>query len=106
MEVLKRVLAGTLGGFVGGSLIGLGEAAVVSAVSAPSEYWVFVFGSVSYGMIGAGMGFGWGVLTNLLAAFCAEVTTLSTSAAARLNQDVVIAKDAAANAFSIQEVNR
>ena len=55
MEVLKRVLAGTLGGFVGGSLIGLGEAAVISAVSAPSEYWVFLFGSVSYGLIGAGI---------------------------------------------------
>lgn len=77
MEVLKRVLAGTLGGFVGGALIGLGEAAVVSAVSAPSEYWVFLFGAVSYGLIGAGMGFGWGVLTNLLAAFRTERAALA-----------------------------
>lgn len=60
MDFVKRVTAGLLGGLVGGALVGLAEAAVVAAVSGPSEYWVFVFGAASYGLIGAAMGAGFG----------------------------------------------
>ncbi|MEE8312516.1 MAG: sulfatase [Candidatus Binatia bacterium] len=66
IDFVKRVTAGVLGGFVGGALVGLAEAAVISLVSGPSEYWVFVFGVISYGCLGAAMGAGFGFAVSIV----------------------------------------
>ncbi len=66
MDFVKRVAAGLLGGFVGGAVVGVAEAVVVSLVSGPSEYWVFVFGAISYGFFGAVMGAGFGVAVSIV----------------------------------------
>lgn len=62
MKFLMKILAGALGGFVGGSIVGLLEAVVIAYAGGGEEYGVFRFASVSYGIIGAvggaGIGFG------------------------------------------------
>jgi arylsulfatase A-like enzyme len=63
MDFIKRVAAGAVGGFIGGAIVGVGEATIVSAVGDLSEYWVFLFGAISYGFFGALMGIGWGAAT-------------------------------------------
>ncbi|RMD85389.1 MAG: hypothetical protein D6815_01945 [Candidatus Dadabacteria bacterium] len=60
-ELLKSACAAAAGGFAGGALVGLAEAAVVAATSSATEYWVFLFGAVAYGCFGAGLGAAVGV---------------------------------------------
>lgn len=80
IEFVKRVLVGAVGGFAGGALVGVCEAAVISLVSGLTEYWVFLFGAVSYGGFGAAMGAGWAVAASLLAATRAATSVVGVSA--------------------------
>lgn len=44
-------------GGLGGALVGVGESVLVSWTSATAdEYWLFLFGALAYGLIGAGLG--------------------------------------------------
>jgi len=79
IDFVKRVAAGVLGGFIGGALVGLAEAGVVSLVSGPSEYWVFVFGAISYGCLGAAMGGGFGVAVGIVRIIGTEPAVLGTA---------------------------
>lgn len=59
MTQLRGLLLGTLAGALGGALLGIAESALVSATSArANEYWLFLFGVIAYGAIGAGLAFG------------------------------------------------
>jgi arylsulfatase A-like enzyme len=54
---LRGILVAMMAGGLGGALIGLAEAALISATSAAAdEYWLFHFGALAYGAIGAGLG--------------------------------------------------
>jgi arylsulfatase A-like enzyme len=66
MEAIKKILAAVLGGFAGGSLVGLAEAALIAATGGGDEYGAFRFGAISYGLIGAAIGGGIGVATAIL----------------------------------------
>jgi arylsulfatase A-like enzyme len=66
MSFVTRVIAGVLGGFAGGALAGIGESMVIAATSEITEYWLFLFGAASYGLIGAGIGGGWSVVSGVL----------------------------------------
>jgi arylsulfatase A-like enzyme len=59
---LALVWYGVSGGLCGGSLVGVGEALYVLSSSKPAEYQALLYGAVLYGLIGAGMGVGLGVL--------------------------------------------
>lgn len=49
--------AATVAGALGGALVGVGEAVFVTSKSAAAdEYWLFLFGAVVYGLIGAALG--------------------------------------------------
>ncbi|MGH7788429.1 MAG: sulfatase [Candidatus Binatia bacterium] len=53
------VLNAAIAGALGGALVGIGESVVVTWTSASAEeYWLFLFGAVAYGVIGAGLGVG------------------------------------------------
>jgi len=65
MSFITRLIAGVLGGFAGGALAGIGESAVIAATSDITEYSLFLFGAVSYGLIGAGLGGGWSVVSGI-----------------------------------------
>jgi arylsulfatase A-like enzyme len=61
MQTLVRQLRGLLGGLLagglGGALVGVAESALVTWTSAASdEYWLVLFGVLSYGAIGAACG--------------------------------------------------
>ncbi|MBI5506846.1 MAG: sulfatase [Deltaproteobacteria bacterium] len=58
MGALRKILAGVLGGFVGGALVGLGEAVVIAVWGGAEDFGVFLFGAVAYGLIGAVLGGG------------------------------------------------
>jgi len=73
MDFIKRVAAGTVGGFIGGAVVGAAEATVVAMVGDLTEYWAFFFGAVSYGAFGALMGFGWGAATVVTGALIAPL---------------------------------
>lgn len=66
MEIGRKLVAGMLGGWVGGAFIALLEAVVILLGGGSEEFGVFFFGAVMYGLIGAGMGLGWGVATAVL----------------------------------------
>lgn len=66
MQALKKIPAAILGGFVGGSLVGLLEALVVAMTGGAEEFGVFRFGAISYGLIGAAIGAGGGVASVVL----------------------------------------
>jgi len=66
MSFVMRVIAGILGGFAGGALAGIGESLVIAATSEITEYWLFLFGAASYGLIGAGIGAGWSVVSGVV----------------------------------------
>lgn len=54
---LRGLLIAALAGALGGALVGVGESILVSWTSAAAdEYWMFLFGAISYGTIGAGLG--------------------------------------------------
>ena len=47
----------TIAGALGGALVGVGESLFVTATSAAAdEYWLFLFGAIVYGLIGAALG--------------------------------------------------
>ena len=57
VKVLRGLAAAALAGALGGVLVGIGESALVSWTAATAdEYWLFLFGAVAYGAIGAGLG--------------------------------------------------
>jgi len=58
MDVLRKIVAGISGGFVGGALVGLGEAVVVAGWGGAEEFGVFSFAVLAYGLIGAAIGAG------------------------------------------------
>ena len=66
MEALKKIPAAVLGGFVGGSLIGLLEGVLIAWTGGGEEYGVFRFAALSYGLIGAALGAGVGFGTVVL----------------------------------------
>ncbi len=66
MRALRKILSAVIGGFAGGSLIGLLEAAVIGWTGGGDEYGVFRFGALSYGLLGACVGAGIGVATAVL----------------------------------------
>lgn len=64
---LRGLLAALLAGGLGGALVGIAESALVTWTSAANdEYWLVLFGVLSYGAIGAGIGLGAGLLWQLL----------------------------------------
>ncbi|MFQ5477335.1 MAG: sulfatase [Candidatus Binatia bacterium] len=65
MGTLKQAMAGLVGGFVGGALVGLAESLVIAFGATAEEYWVFVFAACSYGVVGAMLGCGWGAFVGL-----------------------------------------
>jgi arylsulfatase A-like enzyme len=67
VNYIRTVLLAALGGACGGALVGLAEATLVAMTGAPEELWLFPFGIVSYGAIGAAFGVGVGLLLAALA---------------------------------------
>ena len=64
---LRGFAAAAVAGALGGALVGVGESALVTWTSAAAdEYWLFLFGAISYGLIGAALGLaaavGWQLL--------------------------------------------
>ncbi|MDX2169345.1 MAG: sulfatase [Deltaproteobacteria bacterium] len=56
---IRGLLTAALAGGLGGALVGLTEGTLVTLTSAANdEYWLFLFGAVSYGAVGAGLGLG------------------------------------------------
>ena len=66
MQALRKILSGAVGGFAGGSLIGLLEAAVIAWTGGGDEYGAFRFGALSYGILGTGLGAGIGLAAAVL----------------------------------------
>jgi arylsulfatase len=67
LKFLRGLATATIAGGLGGGLVGIGEAALVTWTSAAAdEYWLFLFGVVVYGLIGAGVGLGAGLLWQLI----------------------------------------
>jgi arylsulfatase len=57
LTYLRGLLTATVAGALGGALVGVGESAFVTGTSAAAdEYWLFLFGAVVYGLIGASLG--------------------------------------------------
>jgi arylsulfatase len=57
LKYLGGFAAATIAGGLGGALVGIGESILVSWTSASAdEYWMFLFGAVAYGAIGAALG--------------------------------------------------
>ena len=81
MSFVTRLIAGILGGFAGGALAGIGESVVIAATSEITEYWLFLFGAVSYGLIGAGIGGGWSVVSGILPRLRSNEASVGSSAA-------------------------
>jgi arylsulfatase A-like enzyme len=78
MDFIKRVLAGCVGGFIGGAIVGVDEAIIVAAVSDLTEFWALWFGAISYGFFGAVMGAGWGFATLVTGAIFSRLKELPT----------------------------
>ncbi|HYC01367.1 MAG TPA: sulfatase [Candidatus Limnocylindrales bacterium] len=66
MQALRKIIAGAIGGFIGGALVGLVEAVVVALGGGAEEFGVFLFGAISYGLIGTAIGGGAGLGTVIL----------------------------------------
>ena len=79
MDFIKRVAAGAVGGFIGGAIVGADEAIIVAVVGDLSEYWAFFFGAVSYGVLGALMGLGWGAATLVTGAVVSSLRSVTTT---------------------------
>jgi arylsulfatase A-like enzyme len=63
----RGVLAATIAGGLGGALVGVGESVFVATTSAAAdEYWLFLFGAIVYGLIGAGLGLAVGIVWQVL----------------------------------------
>ncbi len=62
-SISRSLIAGLLGGAWGGAIVGLAEAAVVTANTGPGEEcWLFPYAIVSYGLLGMALGLGCAVL--------------------------------------------
>ncbi|MEO8604546.1 MAG: sulfatase [bacterium] len=74
-----------MAGALGGALVGLTEAILVTVTSAANdEYWIYLFGALAYGAIGAGLGAAVAVAWQVLrrgAATDAQLAAVSTGAA-------------------------
>jgi arylsulfatase A-like enzyme len=58
-SIVADIIAGSLGGAWGGTVVGLAEATVITLSTAPGEeYWLFPYAIVSYGMLGMVIGLG------------------------------------------------
>lgn len=67
-EATTNILAGIIGGAWGGAVVGLVEASVITATTAPGEeYWLFPYAVISYGLLGIAIGFGSTVVATLIA---------------------------------------
>lgn len=56
-----------MGGALGGALVGWAESILVTTTSAAAEeYWLFLFGVVAYGALGAALGLGIGIVWQLV----------------------------------------
>ena len=56
-EAKNTIIAGIVGGAWGGAAVGLAEAIVITATTAPGEeYWVFPYALLSYGLLGVVIG--------------------------------------------------
>ena len=66
MGIGTRLIAGLLAGFAGGAVAGLGESAVIASTSELTEYWLFLFGALTYGAIGSAIGAGWSLLSAIV----------------------------------------
>jgi arylsulfatase A-like enzyme len=63
-DSIRTILTACLGGAWGGALVGLTEAGLITLTSAPGEeYWLFSYAMVSYGLLGALLGFGYGAVS-------------------------------------------
>jgi hypothetical protein len=64
---LQSAFGAVLGGAVGGAVVGWAESILVTLTSAAAEeYWLFLFGVVAYGALGAALGLGVGVVWQVL----------------------------------------
>ena len=78
--ILGGIALAAVAGALGGALIGVAESLLITTTSAPpKEYWLFLFGEVTYGLVGAAIGFGVGVLWQIVRGFRASV--ISTASA-------------------------
>jgi arylsulfatase A-like enzyme len=66
MSALTKIPAAAVGGLVGGCLVGLTEATLIATTGGGDEFGVFRFAALSYGLIGAALGFLVGVVTAAL----------------------------------------
>ena len=80
MRIIQRILLGAVGGFFGGSVVGLIEAAVIAMGGGLAEYYVFLFGALAYGLFGAAMGAGIGFVSAFLSFFDEDGVALATAA--------------------------
>jgi arylsulfatase A-like enzyme len=65
--LVRSALGAILAGALGGALVGWAESVLVTTTSAGAEeYWLFLFGIVAYGALGAAFGLGVGVAWQLL----------------------------------------
>lgn len=64
---MSGILTALLAGCLGGALVGLAESTlIVSTSGASEEHWLFLFGLAAYGLLGACIGSGWGILTAII----------------------------------------
>jgi arylsulfatase A-like enzyme len=80
MGIGTRVIAGLLAGFAGGAVAGLGESAVIASTSELTEYWLFLFGALTYGAIGSAIGAGWSVLSAIVPSWRSGIGATARSA--------------------------
>src|SRR5262245_27161382 len=67
LTYLRGFAAAAVAGALGGALVGVGESALVTWTSAAAdEYWLFLFGALAYGLIGAGLGLGLALVWQLV----------------------------------------
>jgi arylsulfatase A-like enzyme len=84
IEFLRKCANGIVGGALGGALVGMAESVLVTLTSgAAEEYWLFLFGLVSYGLLGAAIGLGAAVFWSVVrrGAPGAEVTRVAAALA-------------------------
>ncbi len=80
---LRGFVTALLAGGLGGALVGVAESVLIGTTSAASdEYWLFFFGVLSYGAIGAGLGLGAALLWQIVRRGRASEAQLAQLAAA------------------------
>ncbi len=80
MGIGTRLIAGLIAGFAGGAVAGLGESAVIASTSELTEYWLFLFGALSYGAIGSAIGAGWAVVSAIVPGWRSGIDATARSA--------------------------